>query len=406
MMTSDKKRILVIGADWEQYSLVETIKKQGYNIIATHPSMNTNGFKIADHYYVKNSRDINAHINIAKTHEVDAVVTDNCDYSFYTASIVAEKLNLPFNNIDAGILSNNKFKQRTRCEGQGILQPHFHLVQSLDELKDAVHKLGFPVIVKPIDSRGTFGITIIKKEHQIEDAFIDAISHSPSRQIICEDFITGTLITVDGFCFKNGHHSLAVASRKFEKGIKPVTKEIIYPAELPAKMQKNLFKNHDKVVKILGYNQGHTHGEYIFTDQQEIYFLECANRGGGVYTSSVILPHLTGIDVNEVLINQSLGIDDYIIVDRDLEFMKRAMMLTFLDFKVDKVIKSFNIYELQSLPYVIRFRSIFGINDMVETVENCASRHSMLVLDGKNIDDLKSNFQDFKSKLQIEYYDL
>ena len=44
--------------------------------------------------------------------EIDGVISDNCDYSLHTASIVAALLKLPFVDIQSAVLSNNKFKQR------------------------------------------------------------------------------------------------------------------------------------------------------------------------------------------------------------------------------------------------------------------------------------------------------
>jgi biotin carboxylase len=401
-----KKNILLIGAGWEQYSLIETIKQQGHKIIATHPSHNNDGFKLADTFYIKDSRDIKAHLAIAATHHIDAVVTDNCDYSFYTAAVVASKFKLPFANIQSAIFSNDKFAQREKCSKEGIVQPRYKKVRNLEELKNAAIEIGFPVILKPVDSRGTFGVTIINDETTLETAYYDAVDNSPSRILICEKFITGTLVTVDGFCFNNGHKALAVASRVFEKGIKPVTKEIIYPAQFDTELNNKLLENHHRVVTALNYNYGHTHGEYIVTPEREIYLVECTNRGGGVFTSTVIVPLLTEINLNELLLNQSLGTDTFQIENKGIDFMKKSVMLTFLDFKVDGVIKNINMNEVLQLSYVVRFRSVYGENDMVESIENCASRHSMLVLKGSNASETYDNLQKFKSALKVEYYKL
>lgn len=398
------KKVLVIGAGWEQYSLIQTIKEAGYSIIATHPKLDGEGFRLADSFYVKDSRDIRAHIAIAESQNVDAVVSDNCDYSFYTAAVVASKMKLPFASIQAAIFSNDKFAQRLACEKSAICQPSYRKVQSLDDLILAAKEIQFPIILKPVDSRGTFGVTILANEDQLEAAFYNAIDNSPSHTLICEKYIIGTLVTVDGFCFKNGHRSLAVASRQFKKGAKPVTKEIIYPAEFKDELNMKLLQNHEAVVESLGYKYGHTHGEYIVTDNGEIYLVECTNRGGGVYTSSVIVPLLTDINLNLILLNQSTGNDDYYFKGECWNQMKRSVILTFLDFKVGHVIKSINYEELLSKPYTVRFRSIYSENDMVESVENCASRHSMLVLKGKNVDDAKANLNSFQELLKVEYY--
>lgn len=398
------KKILIIGADWEQKALIDEIKEQGYDIIATHPYMPAEGFIHASHFYVKEATDIGAHIRIAETHKIDAIITDNCDYSFYTAAIVASKLNLPFASIESAILSNDKFSQRQKCNLSGIKQPVFYKVRRLEELEVAAQSIQFPLILKPVDSRGTFGVNIIHDSTQLKTAFYEAIQNSPSHTLICEKYIEGTLVTVDGFCFDNGHQSLAVASRKFEKGSKPVTKEIIYPAQFSNELNTKLLENHTQVVKALEYAYGHTHGEYIVTKDEEVYLVECTNRGGGVYTSSVIVPLLTELNLNKYLLEQSLGIKVENTESVGVNFMKKSIMLTFLDFEVGKVVKSINIDDMLNKPFTVRFRSIYSENDMIESVENCASRHSMLVLQGRDAEEMLENFERFKSQLTIEYY--
>ncbi|EMO84750.1 ATP-grasp domain-containing protein [Leptospira santarosai] len=398
------KKILVIGSGWEQYELIRTIKESGNQIIATHPFINAEGFQLADHYYVKDSRDIAAHIKIATAHKVDAIVSDNCDYSLYTASIVASKIKVPFNTIESALYSNDKFRQREQCGKFNIQQPKFSKVRSIKDLVESARNIGLPVIIKPVDSRGTFGVTIVKDEAELEVAFYDAIDNSPSRTLICEKFIDGILVTVDGFCFKDRHRSLAVASRRFEKGPKPVTKEIVYPAEFSNKLNEKLLRNHELVVSGLGYHFGHSHGEYIVTNAEEIFLVECANRGGGVYTSSVIVPLLTDINLNQLLLDQCLGIDDFIPPEKMNGYMNRSAILTFLDFEVGQVIEDINIQEMRNMDYAVRFRSIYEKNDMVESIENCASRHSMLVIQGENLEDSFNNLNKFKECLKVKYY--
>lgn len=397
--------ILIIGAGWEQYALIQRIKELGHHIIATHPKPDAESFPLADETYVKESRDIEGHLKIAENGSIDAVVTDNCDYSLYTASVIAAKLDLPFASIRSAVLSNDKFEQREQVSLNEIKQPGYYKVRDLYELKEAASNLGYPVILKPLDNRGTFGITVIRKEEELKDAFIDAVSNSYSHQLICEQFIDGTLVTVDGFCFKNGHQSLTVASSISEKGSKPVTKKTIYPANFSVELNNRLMNNHHKVVESLGYDYGHTHGEYMVTEDEQIYFVECTNRGGGVYISSLIVPLLTGIDVNKMLVQQSLGkkLDIPFTEKQGIDYMKRSVVLAFHDFKVGGTIKSINLEEMRSLEYTERFRTIFKENDIVESVENCAARHTVIVVKGENAGEAEENFERFKSNLDVQY---
>jgi len=398
-------RLLIIGSGWEQEALIKEAKKQGHFVIATHPGMNTDGFALADVRFVKDSLDISSHLQIARTYQVDGIVTDNCDYSLYTAAVVCQTLGLPFNSIKSALFSNDKFAQRNACAAGNITQPEYYKVQTYEELESAAGSLGYPLIIKPVDSRGTFGVTKVESVEELQGAFIDALSNSASHSLICEKFIKGTLVTVDGFVFSNGHRSMSVASRTFEEGAKPVTKEIIYPARFDQALNVRLMGNHDAVVAALGYHQGHTHGEYIVTEDQEIFLVECTNRGGGVYTSSTLVPELSQINLNEILINQSLGIDTFEMEGNGPELMKKSVILTFLDMEVGKVIKSVNLEEMQNKPYVLEYRMIFDENEMVESIDNCASRHSMLALTGPDAEQSLKNLEDFKSNLNVEYYE-
>ena len=398
------KKILVIGASWEQLKLIETIKKEGYFVIATDPDFSSEGLKIADRFYVKDSRDLESHLNIAQTYQIDAVISDNCDYSLYTASIVASKFNLTFPSIFSTILSNNKLLQRELNSNKDIQQPVFLKILTIEDLELIPEKIGFPCVVKPIDSRGNFGVSIASNVNELIDAYYEAIPNSPSRTLICEQFVDGKLITVDGFCFKNGHSAIAVATRKFEKGKNPVTKEIIYPGELSDEILEKLMKNHEKVVENLNYKIGHTHGEYLITETNDIFLVECTNRGGGVYTSSLILPMLTEIDLNLIYLHQVLNLDTYESKKLGVNFMKKSIMLTFLDFQEGRVIKSINLDQVLDLEYVVRFRSKYSENEMVEGIQNGSGRHSILVLEGNTSSEVRENLQSFKDNLVVEYY--
>lgn len=403
-MPKTKKKLLVIGAGWEQFALFETIKKYGHSIVATHANQDAESFKLADICYVRDSRDVRAHIRIAETHQIDAVVTDNCDYSLYTASVVASKLGLPFTSVKSALFSNDKYMQRRACLSSGVLQPEFYCVRTPEEALSAAERIGYPVVIKPVDSRGTFGVTVVHDQNDLAEAYYDAICHSPSLTLICEKYIDGELVTVDGFCFSNGHQSLTVASREFAQGKKPVTKSVSYPSRHDDEMQTRLLDSHQKVVKALGYDFGHTHGEYFVTQNNEIYLVECANRGAGVFTSSTINPLITEINLNGILVNQSLGCDNFQIEHGKKKYMNKSAMLSFLDFEVGKVVKSINLTEVNGLPFVKQFRTIYSEKQMVESIENCASRHAMLVITGANATELTANLKTVHDTLRVEYY--
>ena len=140
-------KILVIGAGWEQYALIEKIKLQGHYVIATHPNVHSEAFELADKFFVRESRDLSSHLNIALSHGISAVIADNCDYSLLTASIVASKLSLPFASVESALLSNDKFRQRCVCSDAGIKQPKFEEVRTPNEALSAAERIGYPIVL-------------------------------------------------------------------------------------------------------------------------------------------------------------------------------------------------------------------------------------------------------------------
>ena len=388
-------KILFIGAGWEQDSLISQAKKDGHYVLGINPILDVDVKKKCDRYFICDASDITFHANIASTYNVDAVISDNCDYSLYAATLVSNKLNLNSVGLNQSLLAFNKHRQRTYCErDKSINQPNHFTFQTIEEYKVAAKKLSFPFIVKPNDSRGTLGITIVQDKTLEEEAFFHAILNSPSHQGIIEEFIDGTLFTVDGFCFADKHYSLSLASRKFTKGKRPVTKEIIYPPEAHPTLIKKIQETHEKVVACLGYIKGHTHGEYMVDQNENVFLVECTNRGGGVFTSSTIVPEVSGLNLNKIYINQMLGINT-----NGASSKNNPCILAFLDFENGNVIKSINSNEINALDYVLNFRSIYSPKDMVEPIDSCASRHMMVAIKGdrKNLEKLKSN-------LNITYY--
>lgn len=304
-----KKRLMIIGAGWEQAPLVQSAKDLGYWILATHASSDAEGFRYADAVEILNPRDIPAAMELFQKYKIDAVVSDNDDYALYTTGIICQKFGLPGPNFEAISFSNNKKKSRIACEAAGIKQPKFYLCNTLDDLFYGVKYVGgFPVIVKPIDNRGNFGVNRVDGLEDIKYAFFDAIAHSHSKEFLVEKFIEGTLMTVDGFSFtKHRHVSLGVASKKMLEGKRRVAMEIIYPADFDRTMIQKAIKINNRVTRLLNYDFGFTHSEYIVDKEGDIWLVESTNRGGGVYTSSLIIPAITEIDLRKHMIQMAFG---------------------------------------------------------------------------------------------------
>ncbi len=74
----------------------------------------------------------------------------------------------------------------------GLPVPHQRIVYTPDEAVQAAHKIGFPVVVKPLDANHGRGVSInLLKDEAVKAGFAEAEIHSKSAAILVESFITG-----------------------------------------------------------------------------------------------------------------------------------------------------------------------------------------------------------------------
>ena len=150
--------------------------------------------------------------------------------------------------------------------------------------------------------------------------------------------------------------------------------ELVYPAEF------DLSEINNRVVGSLGVTFGATHTEYIVNDDG-VYFIECANRGGGCLISSRIVPAASGFDVSGGLIRLALG--ESVTIEKQ---EKAAVVLSFFGFPPGKMKK----YEVKDNPDVLAFKMFVEEGAEIEPITNAANRHGFIIAKG---DDKKKALQ-------------
>ena len=74
----------------------------------------------------------------------------------------------------------------------GLPVPQQRIVYSPREAAKAAGRIGFPVVVKPLDANHGRGVSInLNSESEVEAGFAEAKEHSRSRAILVESFVTG-----------------------------------------------------------------------------------------------------------------------------------------------------------------------------------------------------------------------
>ncbi|MBR4325861.1 MAG: hypothetical protein IKP73_10090 [Bacteroidales bacterium] len=80
---------------------------------------------------------------------------------------------------------------------------------------------------------------------------------------------------------------------------------------IESELEQQLISVNTTIVTGFGLKFGISHGEYLVEQNTgKIYLVEIAARGGGVFISSDIIPAATGVNANELLVKDALGIYD------------------------------------------------------------------------------------------------
>lgn len=185
------KKILLLGGSAQQVVAIEKAKELGFYTVLCDFLPDNPGQFSADKFYLVSTTDKDAVLAVAKKENIGGVLAYASDPAAPTAAYVAEKLHLPTNPYKSVDILCNKDKFRAFLSENGFSTPRAKSYTQADEavsdIKNGCFKL--PVIIKPTDSSGSKGVSVLYKCSDLESAVDFSFSYSRANRIIVEEFI-------------------------------------------------------------------------------------------------------------------------------------------------------------------------------------------------------------------------
>ena len=142
------------------YPVIEECHKLGYYAITCDYLPDNAAHQVSDEYYNVSIIDKDAVLKLAEELQIDGIMSFACDPGVVTAAYVAEKMGIPFQGSYAStLILQDKGLFRKFLWDNGFNCPH---AKSYEKIEDAIKDVSFfnwPVIVKPVDSAGSKGVT-------------------------------------------------------------------------------------------------------------------------------------------------------------------------------------------------------------------------------------------------------
>ena len=392
------KKLMVLGAGVYQLPLLEKATSM-CNVVLVAPHVSEDFLKYAKKVYYLDLREQEKILAIAREEKIDGIITDQTDIPVRTVAYVAEQLGLPGIGYEKACLFTDKSKMRDKLVELGVpVLPS----KTVNTLQDALHffdSLAGSVIIKPVDNQGSRGVFGISSRKQMEEYFDLAMNASPTAQVLVEKYTTGREFVVEAMSLDFQYRELILGDTNyFDIKNAFAAKTRIFPSLADPVLLEKVSKLNERIITGFGLKQGISHSEYVM-DGDEVYLIETAARGGGVFISSDLISLSTGLDTEDFLIHIALG-----DLDEMPETQKNKCNCGYMAFYLPQgTVKSIKgISEVRSLKFVHR-NILHTIQTGMEigTIEDKTSRFSIIV-SGETRQELEQHMEQIKEILEIE----
>lgn len=242
--------------------------------------------KYSDEYHNVSILDKEAVLALAKELQIDGILSYAVDPGVVTAAYVAEKMGLPFTcSYESACILQDKSRFRQFLNENGFNVPNAKGYTDSDEALEDVDYFNWPVIVKPVDSAGSKGVTRVDDLIDLKAAIAHALEESHNGHFIVEDFLEldGFQSSADCFSVEGKLVYADYSDQLFDKdAANPYTPSIeIWPSTMPIMRQEELTRELQRLITLLGCGTGLYNVESRLCKNGKAYLMEVSPRAGG-----------------------------------------------------------------------------------------------------------------------------
>ena len=281
-----QKKLMLLGGLRYLLPVIEEAHKLGAYVITADYLPDNIAHKYSDEYCNVSIIDKDAVLAKAKELEIDGILSHAVDPGVVSAAYVAEQLGLPFQtSYKAACILQDKSLFRQFLMENGFNCPHAKGYTNAEDAMKDVDYFNWPVIVKPVDSAGSKGVTKVTDPKDLLSAIEFALSCSISKNFIVEDFldIIGYQSSADIFTIDGKLVYPAYSDQLFDKdAANPYTPAIeIWPASMQQHYQDDLTEQLQRLFTLLEVKTGIYNVESRVCSNGKAYIMEVSPRGGG-----------------------------------------------------------------------------------------------------------------------------
>ncbi len=291
------KNLIILGAGHDQLPMYQVAKKLGIRVIGVDKNPKACAIPLADRFINVSTREPEVLLKSLADECIQGIISPASDASHETIYQLSHHYQLPWKpSLKAVHGSIDKYYFLHHASKLKLIVPKHYKSSILTEIIARAKSIGYPLMVKPIDSSGSKGISYVEAEEELERAFYHAREYSWKKEVIIEQYIEGDHYSVELFR-RNGQTIFEVISEKIHTGIPNfITLQHMIPAALTDEIKGSVHKILNELCGYFEVNDGPANFDFIIKGN-EIYFIEMGARLAG-----------NGMPA---LVQQSFGLDTY-----------------------------------------------------------------------------------------------
>jgi biotin carboxylase len=306
-MDFNNKKLLILGGNPETIPLVRKANSMGVRTIVTSSRSTDPAKAYSWKSYNVDGLDVKSLVTLVKTEKIDGVMVGVADILVPSYYELCNELSLYcYATREAVHYLTNKSEFKKQCIAVGLpIIPEYQESSAYKEGK--FDDIPIPVVVKPVDSGGGVGISIVKNRNNLELSIKKALEYSHSKRIQIEKYMSGDIIAcyytiIDGNVYLSSLEDNYFTSKQGD--LCPVTTGHNYVSNY---LDLYFSKAHEKVVKMLN-SMNVVNGILqinAFVVNEEFFFYDPGFRLQGE-AQHHILSYVNGFDHLEMLIKFAL----------------------------------------------------------------------------------------------------
>jgi len=307
-----QKKLMLLGGIRYLLPAIEVAHKHGVYVITVDYLPNNIAHKYSDEYHNVSilEKDKENVLALAKVLQIDGILSYAVDPGVVAAAYVAEKMKLPFScSYKAACILQDKALFRQFLTENGFNVPVAKGYTSKEDALNDKNMYHWPVIVKPVDSAGSKGVSKVNEPKDLPNAINHALEESHNGHFIIEDFLEkeGLSSGSESFYVDGELKYNAFYDQYFDaEAINPYTPSAeCWPADKPDYILDDVKKQLQRLGHLLNFGTGLFNVEWRVCKDGKVYLMEVSPRAGGNRLAE-ILNYATDVDIIDAEVSKAI----------------------------------------------------------------------------------------------------